>query len=215
MKVSDFFYEFGHNSFDTRGFTWAMSIYPKSGVYYKKCPLCGSEEWYPLGDFDVLLEGGSRYPDVLGCGPYPFLILSDKVINALRDANISCFHTYKVGIKELKSRSKKLYSEIPPQYYRVEIDGGCQIDLDKSSIKVISYCSECHHRVTSPPVAEGFQMVSGSWDGSVLFRDPILYPRVSFCTKKLMDIAHQYKFTNFRFEYMESRKDTPEKGLEY
>jgi hypothetical protein len=180
-----------------------------------KCSKCGSIEKYPSGEFDVLLEGGGKYPDVLGCGAYPFLILSDRVIDALKGASISCFHTYKVGIKELKSRSKNIYLEIPPQYFRVEIDGVCQIDLEKSCIKVISYCPECHNLDTRPFVPEGFKIVSGSWDGSDLFRDPILYPRVNFCTSKFMDIAHQYKFTNFRFEYMESKRETPKRGLEY
>jgi hypothetical protein len=215
MNEYELTFYFSHNSDYTRGFTWAMSIYPQSKVYYKKCPLCGSVEWYPLGEFDVLLEGGNKFPDVLGCGAYPFLILSNKVIDALRQANISCFHTYKVGIKEIKSRSKKLFLEIPPQYYRVEVDGVCQIDLEKSGIKVISYCPECHNKDVRPYLPEGYKMVPGSWDGSDLFRDSILFPRVNFCTKRFMDLAHQYKFTNFRFEYMENNKATPKKGLDY
>jgi hypothetical protein len=214
MKESDFFY-FSDNSHYTRGFVWAWDIYPRSEIYHKKCQMCGSIAWYPLGEFDVLLEGGSKFPDILGCGAYPFLILSDRVINALIEANISSFHTYKVGIRDLKSKSKRIYMEIPPSYNRVEIDGVCQIDLEKSGIEIISYCPECHHMDTRPFVEEGFKIVPGSWNGSDLFRDPVLYPRVNFCTKKLIDMAHQYKFTNFRFEYMERKKDSPEKGLEY
>jgi hypothetical protein len=215
MNENEIFYTFSDNSFYTRRFPWAMSIYPQSKMINIECPKCEVVEKYPSGEFDMLLEGGGKYPDVLGCGAYPFLILSDKVIDAVREANITCFHTYKVGIKELKSRSKNIYLETPPQYYRVEIDGACQVDLEKSGIKVISYCPECHYLNTRPFVPEGYKMVSGSWDGSDLFRDPVLYPRVSFCTKKLMDIAHHYKFTNFRFEYMESKKNTPKKGLDY
>ena len=58
-------------------------------------------------------------------------------------------------------------------------------------------------------------MVPGSWDGNPLFRDPILYPRVNFCTQKVLDVAYRYRFTNFRFEQMEGPFDSEGKGINY
>ena len=40
----------------------------------------------------------------------------------------------------------------------------------------------------------------GSWDGSPLFRDVLLFPRVSFCTQAVVDLVRQNRFTNFSFE---------------
>lgn len=209
------FYTFRHNSSHTRGFPWAISIIPRSEMHYKTCIECGIVEKYPSGAFDVILEKGTKYPDILGCGAYPFLIVSNTVIQAWREASITCFHTYPVGITETKS--KKLQSIPQPQYLRVEIDGRCEIDLEASGIEVIRVCSECKRVVTQPrlPNKSGYHMKANSWDGCPLFRDVLLYPRVQFCTDKIIKIASQHRFSNFRFEQMEGPFDNKSKGIPY
>lgn len=177
------FYNFRHNSSHTRGFTWAASIRPRSEMFRRVCPEYGVIVNHPSGEFDVVVEGGNRYPDVLGCGAYPFLIVSESVVIAWKDAGITCFHSYLVLVAEVRSRSKKLREAIPPRYFRIEIDGRCEIDLAASDLEVVRFAPECQYIMTKPPLASGFQMVPGSWDGSPLFRDPIRYPRVSFCTQ--------------------------------
>ena len=112
-------------------------------------------------------------------------------------------------------QSKKLRDQATPRYFRVEIDGRCRIDLAASGMTVIRFCPVCHHRATSPMVGPAFRMVPKSWDGSPLFRDPELYPRVSFCTQVVLDLAHQHRFTNFRFEPMEGPFDLKSKGMDY
>ncbi len=207
------FYVFGDNTFSNRGFAWAASIHPRSEVIYQICPKCGSVKYYPNGDFDVTLEKGNKYPDILGCGAYPFLIVSDKVIRAWQEADVCCFHTYEVNITEIKSAKLK---DLPaPQYYRVEIDGSCRIDLEASGAKVVKLCPECHHLVTLPSVLNSFRMVSGSWDGSSLFRDQVNYPMVPFCTETIVKIAFQHRLTNFRFEPMSGPLDPRNKGIDY
>ncbi len=213
MKESEAFYEFGDNSFHTRGFTWAYSIRPRSGMVHRVCSDCEAVETYPTGAFDVAVERGIKYPDVLGCGAFPFLIVSEVVITAWHKAKLDCFHTYSVGIAEIKS--KKLQGVTPPRYFRVEIDGQCQIDLAASGVKKIRFCPECHNLETRPEIAPGFRMVPGSWDGSPLFRDPVLYPGVTFCTQMILDIAREHQFTNFRFEPMEGPFDLGGKGIDY
>jgi hypothetical protein len=141
------------------------------------------------------------------------LIVSDKVIKAWQEAGLCSFHTYDVKIAEIKSA--KLRSLTMPQYHRVEIDGSCQIDLEASGAQVVKFCPACNHLVTRPSVLNGFRMVSGSWDGSSLFRDQVQYPMVSFCTETILRIAHQHRLTNFRFEPMAGPLDPGNKGIDY
>lgn len=208
-------YRFSHNSSHTRGFTWATSIRPRSEIVRHVCPEFGVVSQYPSGEFDVVIEGGNRYPDILGCGAYPFLIVSESVVNAWQDAGITNFQSYLIRVGEVRSKSKKLQETQPPHYFRIEIDGKCKIDLAASGLEVVHFAPECEYLVTNPPTISGFQMESGSWDGSPLFRDRLHYPRVSFCTRLVLDIAHKYQFTNFRFEPMEGPYNSSSKGLNY
>lgn len=203
MKEPERFYEFRDNSSYNTEFAWAVSILPRSEMIERRCPQCGNVESYPSGAFDVIVEDGSRYPDILGCGAYPFLIVSEKVVTVWHDAHINCFHTHPVGVATVKSQ--QLQGIVPPLYFRIEIDGRCQIDLAGSGITVISLCPECHHLVTLPRLAHErrFRIVPNSWDGCPLFRDSTLFPRVNFCTQLVLDLAQQYQFTNFRFEQIE------------
>ena len=100
---------------------------PRSPLVNTYCRKCGTSRRYPSGEFDVVLEGGQAYPDILGCGAFPFLILSENAIHVLQDAGISSFNTYTVGIKEIKAPA--LSGKQPPMYYRVEIDGRCEVDV--------------------------------------------------------------------------------------
>jgi predicted RNA-binding Zn-ribbon protein involved in translation (DUF1610 family) len=207
------FYKFRHNTFHNRDFAWATRIHTRSEVIYQVCPKCGSVKQYPSGVFDVIIEKGSKYPDILGCGAYPFLIVSEKVTGAWEEAGLCCFHTYNVEVAEI--RSARLRNLSPPLYKRVEIDGRCKIDLEASGAKIIQLCPDCHHLETEPPVLNSFNMVLNSWDGSSLFRDIMLFPSINFCTQAILDIAFQNKFTNFRFEPMSGPLDPGNKGINY
>jgi len=209
------FYTLSDNSSYMRDFTWATTIYSRSEMIERVCPECGAVENYPSGAFDVVVEGGSKYPDVLGCGAYPFLIVTEAVVTAWQKEGISCFHTYSVGIAEVKSR--RLRGVSPPRYLRVEIDGRCKIDLIASGVDVVRICSKCHRVMERPkyPFQHGYRMEVGSWDGCALFRDPVFYPRVNFCTEAILELARRYRFTNFRFEPMEKPPDPSSKGIDY
>jgi hypothetical protein len=215
MSEHESFYVFDDNSSYTRGFTWAMSIITRSAIHHRECSTCGAVEHYPSGAFDVIVEGGAKYPDILGCGAYPFLIVSELVVTAWQQASITCFHTFPVGIAEVKS--KKLRDQPRPQYFRVEIDGRCDIDLVASGVKLIRICPECQRIIEQPtlPHERSYRMKPGSWDGCAIFRDAVLYPRVSFCTEQMLKVAGQHRFTNFRFEAMEGPFDSASKGIDY
>lgn len=214
MKENELFFTFSDNTFYSKRFTWATSIIPRSAMIHRKCSNCNAVENYPSGEFDVVLEKGSEFPDVLGCGAYPFLILSERVISTLVAERISAFHTIPIGISDIRSKSNTLMERIPPKYYRIEIDGSCQIDLKASGLEVVRHCPECHHLVTKPRVPNGLLIISGSRDKSDIFRDSQLYPRIYFCNDRLPGIVNRYKFTNFRFEFMKGPWNSSSRGLD-
>ena len=205
MNMTQKFYVFTHNSHYNRKYTWAFRVHSRSEMIEREHLENGIwiRRSYASGAFDVSIEGGSEYPDILGCGAYPYLIVSEAVILDWQQAGIKSFHTYPVGIAEIISRSKRLRAASTPRYFRVEIDGRCQIDKEASVLHINRY----------RPLR--FQMVSGSWDGSSLFRDVDLYPNVKFCTEQILTLARVYKRTNFRFEHLESPIDPSTRGIEY
>jgi len=207
------FYTFRNNSSYNEQFTWASNIHSKSEMVDRICPEYGVRERYPSGAFDVSVEGGNQYPDILGCGTYPLLIVSQNVVNDWKRAGITSFHSYPVGISEVDSIG--LQDIHYPAYFRIEIDGRCKIDLEGSGLRVIRHSLECHYLVTEPSVASGFKMVLDSWDGSPIFRDDNLYPNVYFCTELVLQLARENKHTNFRFETMEGPFDNFSIGINY
>ncbi len=205
------YFRLGNNSSFTRGFTWAASILPRSDIHRCRCPRGGVDQ-FPVGAFDVIVEGGTKYPDMLGCGAYPFLIVTERVADVWRRATTGSFQAYPVGIAEV--HSKRLLDVTPPRYFRIELDGRCEIDIPASGGVVLHRC-ECHHVVVEPSVLHRFVMKPGSWDGSDLFRDHEQYPRVIFCTGKVLLLAGEHGFTNFRFLPMEEPTDYSTKGIDY
>jgi hypothetical protein len=207
------FFKFSDNTVYNTEFTWAMSIRPRSDMVDQVCQHCGVRKNYPSGAFDVEVEGGREYPDVLGCGAFPFLIVSRAVANDWKEAGITSFHTFPVGIAEV--RSKRLNGVSAPEYLRVEIDGACQIDLEASGLQVENRCSECGHVHLKPTGISGYKMVPNSWDDSPLFRDPVLFPQVNFCNELVFETAGRHRRSNFRFEPMEGPIEYTSKGIEY
>lgn len=206
LKLSD-------NTYSFAKFPWAVKIVPGSKMIYNLCRECGVVQSYPSGGFGVTLEGGHTYPDFLGCGAYPFMILSRRVLDDWAREGISNYKVYSVEI--VSTDSAKLAEKRPPEYYRVELDGRCQIDLAASGLEVVKHCWECGYLQTRPALADGFQIVPNTWDGSELFRDTIHYPRVTFCTQRVMEIAREHQHTNFRFELMHGPLNRSGAGIDY
>lgn len=208
------FYTFRNNTSSFPIYTWAASIVPRSPLTTVQCLACGYKDTFTSGAFDVICEGGSKYPDVLGCGKYPYLLLSEKAISTWEKAGITQYHTYPVHVDSIKSR--KLTKEMAPLYQRVEIIGKCRIDLVGSSRDVESTCAVCgRSKFVRFDLTSTFKMIPGSWDGSSLFRDEIQFPCVTFCTREILDIAQSNDLTNFRFEPMHEPPNISSKGINY
>lgn len=207
------FFKVTHNSTYNDQFARAYKIMPKSEVEISICPECNAVQKIPKGAFNVAVEGGNQYPDILGCGAYPFFIISAKVVTDWEKNGVCNFAQYPVNIARDESNVSTV--DKPPSYFRIEPEGHCKIDLEASGLQVIRHCPKCNYLKTQPTVPQGYQIAANSWDGSEIFRDPNLYPRVIFCTHKIMNLANQFQHTNFRFEHMEGPFDLRSSGIDY
>ena len=77
------------NSLNAKGAPWINRVV--SGLVKEPpCEVCGASTRRPVGDLAVTLEAkGTMWPDALGCGAYPLLILSNSLINVDFDAGTS------------------------------------------------------------------------------------------------------------------------------
>lgn len=200
------YFEFRDNTAYEKQWTYAAHIEPRSRVVSWRCPECGRAASYPSGELDVVLEGGSGFPDFLCCGAYPLLIVSERVIRAWKDNGIECFLAYAVGIAGVEESEVK--KELAPPYYRVEITGQCRIDVVRSGGRITRMCNRCAGFQTEPPVVRRMALFPGSWDGSDLFRDHVLFPRVTLCTARVADLMKRHGFRNLRLEEGEEYGET-------
>lgn len=190
------YYELTDNSPFERQWPMAVSIRPTSRLIHWQCPECGRTDNRPSGTFDVVLEGGSKFPDLLGCGAYPLLIVSERVVATWKSEGIGWFLEHPVGIADVQDSQVK--RELAPKYYRIEIVGEGRVDVVASGGRVKRICNRCGGFETEPTLIQRFKVFEGSWDGADLFRDHVFFPRVSFCTDKVAKLIRAKGFTNVR-----------------
>jgi predicted RNA-binding Zn-ribbon protein involved in translation (DUF1610 family) len=194
------FDRFGHNSSYEKQWTFATSVHPTSHFIQWHCDECGHGASYPSGSFAVTLEGGSQFPDFLGCGAYPLLIVSERVVSALEGAGMTCFNQYPVRAAAV--RETGLRCEDAPDYVRLELTGEWMIDFAGSKATISRVCPRCGEVKIDPPIIRRFRIIDGSWNGSDLFRDHRYFPRVNFGTKNVANLAQVHHLTSCRFDQM-------------
>ena len=199
-KISMKYYNITDNTCYERKWTIAVSIHPRSRMIEWSCPDCGAAASYPAGSFDVTIEGGEAYPDFLGCGAYPLMIVSGKVIASWEQHGIGPFVKFPVGVAA--ALETKLSLKDAPQYFRVEIAGDAKVDIPGSGGDFTRFCTRCGTFMTEPMLISKFALYAKSWDGSHVFRDQRLFPRVIFCTETVKRISESERHTNSRFEEM-------------
>ena len=213
----------GHDSFRTRGSPWIQSVV--SGLEREpECRLCGVASWSAPGDIEVRLESGkgNMWADVLGCGAYPFFIVSEPVLRAWGDEGIGAFPHHRVLIAP--PYPKKLRDLTPPDYYW--LDGsrmrGALLDFDASGFVAVRFCPHCGNRTDDVGATYDRQrsarwpyaFVPGSWTGTRIFTTDIS-PTKFFCTRDVLDSAARHKFTNFRFVPTEDSNMPGSAGIKY
>ncbi len=192
------FYTLTDNTSFEREWTRAASLHSRSRVIDWSCPDCGAAASYPAGAFDVTIEGGKGYPDCLGCSPYPLKIFSGRMIDAWEKNGIGPLVKFPVGV--IAARETALSPKDAPQYFRVEVAGVIMVDIPGSGGSFTRLCSRCGTFMTEPMLIRKFAFHARSWDGSSLFRDHRLFPRVVFCTAAVKHLSEREQHTNCRFE---------------
>ncbi len=203
------FYSIDDNSLLVSGFPWIDELNEGFGLV-SYCKRENRSLYYGKGEMVAKLDKnkGTKWPDILGCGAYPFLILSERVINCWKEEGIGTFPLNKIKIT--LPLPKKLSEGKPPHYYW--IDGaklhGAKINFEASGYVSVKYCPECGTR--SDDIAKTFQNQHAkdkkfsyvfhdkTWNGLNLFTTDIS-DTMYFCTEKVLDSVKVNKFTNFRF----------------
>lgn len=160
----------------------------------------------PRGPIELtLMDTGDFWPDIIGCGSVlDGLYVSEGVKRVWDDERIDygkCFPATIVG--DLPPALKDVP---PPTYYWMETHVGVKIDMIKSGYKKIRTSRKTGRVYGDDP--EKIVFVEGSWDGSDLFVawQP---PTQVFCTRRMIDLATKYRWTNFQFVPIEHAYDRP------
>ena len=214
------FYRISDNTIGTKGSPWMPTITEGLQDIYN-CKTCRRVIAYAKGDITGRLdkEKGTKWSDVLGCGHFPFLIISERVLEAFDKENIQEFPYHRVFIDA--PYPKRLDISTIPNYYWV--DGskmpGAKIDFKESRFVDNRFCPECGTRTdnigaTYELQSKGFSYVfkKDTWNGSDLFVTDISNTAF-FCTDKVLKCAKKYKLTNFHFVPIEKGDEL--KGIKY
>jgi hypothetical protein len=217
------FFNVSDNSFEQRNSPWISRI--SSGLECgSPCPECGGTSCSPAGELraTVDIKRAVTWPDVLGCGSYPLLVVSSRVIDDWTRARIECGSPAKVLLETPGSRDRRCGS-LPDYFW---IDGarliGAQLDFEASGFVDVRFCSTCGRRMDDVSATYErqhssvwpYQFVPGTWNGLDLFTTD-LAPTAFFCTARVVDCARISRHTNFRFVPVELGADTGHKGLKY
>jgi hypothetical protein len=218
-------YSVSDNSFHSNDFPWAWRI--QSGIDFSlpPCPECDGPQTRLQGDMEMLLERkkGSNWPDIMGCGAYPLLIVSEQVLNVWLNDGVGQFP---IGgrVSFLPPIPRKLEPTKAPAYFW--LDGkqmlGAKLDFDASGFVGVQFCSRCgrrwddvkatYDRQHSQPWSYVF--VEGAWTGSNLFTTD-LSPTAFFCTERVVECARKHQLTNFRFVPVEDGDAAGSPGVNY
>ncbi|MBI5303122.1 MAG: hypothetical protein HY868_13385 [Chloroflexi bacterium] len=158
---------------------------------------------------------------MLGCGAFPFLIVSEKTIECWEKDGVGTFPIHKVKIAN--PLPKKLMETTAPNYFW--IDGmelrGALIEFEASGFMGVKFCPECGTRTDNISETFNHQYARGvtfsyvfrenTWNGLNLFTTDIS-PTAFFCTDLVVECARKYKLTNFRFIPVEEAIPSPIKN---
>ena len=200
-------YSVSHNSLAQEGFPCINRV-TAGLIKVEQCPICGIRPRMPNGeDIEATLDPslGSKWPDVLCWGSYPFFIVSSRVIVAWQEEGIGEFPYHRVTI--LGSLPKLLVDKDQPAYYW--IDGakmqGALLDYSASGFVGFRFCSKCGYPQYDVSATYDRQhsrkypytFIPGSWNGANLFTTD-LSPTLFFCTEALLQCARAHQLINFR-----------------
>lgn len=222
--MSDDFYTVRDNSFANRGFPWIEKIV--AGVNFRICGLCNKPVFNIQGDLEVRLNArkGLKWPDILGIGsgPMPFIV-SNKFVESFKAKGLGKLHVG--GRVRFVEPVPKALSSLPTPVY-CWLDGekllGAKFDFAASGFTELRRCLECGNLLfaesnVSPPENQGKfpnALIDGTWIGLDLFTTDYSSTKF-FCTRRILELARDFRLSNFRFLTVEQGADANSKGIDY
>lgn len=186
------------SSSTSNSWIYAPSIIAPKNIY-TKCETCGSVDIRKdVYSVDLEIEGKGKFPDILLCGAYPFLIVSEKVIRTWEKESLTSYKAHDVRLFRRDQEIKDV------KYYNIEVTSESELDFEKMGVKIVKICPECGRVIYDKETWEFGKayIKDGTWNGTELFYVRY-FNRAILCTKNLLEISHKNKLKNFTFHKFE------------
>ncbi len=219
------FFSVTDNTLSKRGFPWIYKLGKGfREVYF--CKLCesGRSLQYAFGAIEAFCERGKgvKWPDIIGCGHFPFFIVSARALSAFELEGIGGFPHHPVHIQP--PIPNKLASLPVPQYFWLDGEKmrGALLDFEASGYVGVRFCPECGTRTddisrtfarrNNEPYPFAFR--PRTWRGAPLFTTD-LSPCAFFCTEAFVNCARKHELINFEFHPVEEGSNSRGTGINY
>lgn len=174
----------------------------------RRCVACEREvRSLPPKPMHVGIEDGYEWPDML-CTyehlPAGVFVFSERVVKGLQEAALTGFEPYPVIIDSIETEA--LQRLAPPEYFYFHILGRMDIDLEASGLGFLAPCPLCGwydwDSKAARPQPTKYVPLPETWDGGDFFLLRNLRTGYTFCSEKVLLLAREHRWTNFRFYTM-------------
>lgn len=198
------FYSMSHDGHASSATPWIRRVVCGLAPV-SECLVCRGIATPPIGSpMMVVVDRREvrRWPDVLPCGDYPILVVSERVLTAWAADGLGTFPVSPVTLAE-----SPVGVPAPPYFaLRGEEMLGARLDFEASGYVDVRWCPSCERRLddTSATYTRqrsrvfGDVFVPSSWNGAHVFTTD-LSPTAFFCTRAVFECAGRHRLMNFRF----------------
>lgn len=147
-----------------------------------------------------IAESGSKWGDFMMCGcGLPSVVYSERVLHAMKTTrcSISSETEFPVG----KIRSKKLRNVPPPRYFACQWRPGIEVDWTATGVKLNDKGQPIFGLNIPPRIAR-----LSTWNGDDIFSWVNFESThlTMLCTERVVELAKKQKWTNVRFELVQT-----------
>jgi hypothetical protein len=161
-----------------------------------RCLTCQREFSHEEGLGHAELEGGKKWPDLLGTVGTSLPLLSRRIIGAFRRRELAAFVASPVQIEKLSATRLRL--DTAPSYFYLWLRGRILLDLQAAGVPRGEICPSCHQLTAGRRPARRLIPRIDTWDGADIF-DVVNGPRYIGCTIRVIELAREERWTNCRF----------------
>ena len=181
------------------GTPYAQTIISDNDVFFTDCPECERNRFNEDNEdlSLIIIQGKRKLPDYLLCGHWPIKIVSQRVIDAWQKHGVTGYTSFPIQ-KLLDKKMEQVHHDV--QYHVVKVTGRVELDFEKMGVRIVEQCDTCGVvRYDKDLWCWKFKFFKDyTYDGSDLFAAKH-FEYTPYCTKKILEITHREKFTNFGF----------------